>query len=43
MLVDIMLPVLFDRFPKMELTDPKDVAFQGFGFRGPINLPVILN
>ncbi len=43
MVGQILLPVLFDRFPKMKLTDPKEVIFSGFGFRGPINLPVILN
>lgn len=39
----IMLPLLFDRFPNMRLTDPADVIWRGFGFRGPINLPVTLN
>lgn len=43
MIADIMLPLLFDRFPKMELRDPGEVIFKGFGFRGPINLPVTLN
>lgn len=43
MLVDVMLPILFDRFPNMELPDPDVVEFKGFGFRGPINLPVTLN
>ncbi|MAW08133.1 MAG: cytochrome [Halobacteriovoraceae bacterium] len=38
----IILPMLFDRFPNMRLTDPKDVVWTGFGFRGPINLPVVL-
>lgn len=42
MLADIMLPMLFDRFPDMELPDPDAVRFFGFGFRGPLNLPVIL-
>ncbi|WP_417683738.1 cytochrome P450 [Roseibium sp.] len=43
MVGQILLPMLFDRFPNMKLTDPKDVIFSGFGFRGPITLPVELN
>ena len=43
MIADIMLPILFDRFPDMELPDPSVVRFRGFGFRGPVNLPVRLN
>lgn len=43
MVGQILLPALFDRFPNMKLTDPDDVIFSGFGFRGPLNLPVILN
>ncbi|WP_375261164.1 cytochrome P450 [Palleronia sp.] len=39
----IILPMLFDRFPDMRLTDPETVVWKGFGFRGPINLPVVLN
>ena len=42
MIADIMLPTLFDRFPNMRIPDPKQVDFYGFGFRGPRNLPVIL-
>ncbi len=42
-LADIMLPKLFERFPNMELTDPSVVEWRGFGFRGPINLPVKLS
>ncbi|MDG1209171.1 MAG: cytochrome P450 [Paracoccaceae bacterium] len=38
----IMLPMLFDRFPKMELASAEDVVWSGFGFRGPLNLPVRL-
>jgi len=38
----IMLPLLFERFPNMALTDPKEVIWSGFGFRGPLNLPVTL-
>ena len=43
MIADILLPKLFDRFPKMELHEPEDVVFWGFGFRGPLSLPVTLN
>lgn len=39
----IILPMLFDRFPDMRLADPDTVVWKGFGFRGPINLPVVLN
>ncbi|MEM8749166.1 MAG: cytochrome P450 [Pseudomonadota bacterium] len=42
MLADIMLPMLADRFPNMSLPDAEIVKFRGFGFRGPINLPVYL-
>nr|AAZ50510.1 VirH2 [Agrobacterium tumefaciens] len=38
----IMLPILFDRFPDMILPHPELVQWRGFGFRGPINLPVTL-
>jgi cytochrome P450 len=40
---EIMLPALFERFPNMTLPDPQAVKWRGFGFRGPINLPVTLN
>jgi hypothetical protein len=40
---EIMLPLLFDRFPNMTLERPQDVVWSGFGFRGPLNLPVTLN
>ncbi len=39
----IMLPVLFDRFPNATLPDEGAVIWRGFGFRGPITLPVLLN
>ncbi|KHA54223.1 cytochrome P450 [Sulfitobacter geojensis] len=39
----VMLPLLFDRFPNMSLPDPDAVIWRGFGFRGPIQLPVLLN
>ncbi len=42
MLAHIMLPMLFDRFPNMSLPDPAGVEFNGFAFRGPLNLPVLL-
>lgn len=38
----IMLPMLFERFPNMSLPNPDAVVWKGFGFRGPINLPVTL-
>lgn len=37
----IMLPMLFERFPNMRLPDPSAVKWRGFGFRGPINMPVV--
>lgn len=39
----IMLEMLFERFPNMSLPDPDVVLWRGFGFRGPINLPVRLS
>ena len=39
----VMLPLLFDRFPNMSLPDPDAVIWRGFGFRGPIQIPVLLN
>jgi len=42
MIADIALPMLFDRFPNMRMPDPAEVKWRGFGFRGPINLPLIL-
>lgn len=39
----IMLPMIFERFPDMELVEPEKVVWWGFGFRGPLNLPVRLN
>ncbi len=42
MIADIALPMLFNRYPKMELIQPAEVKWRGFGFRGPINLPIIL-
>jgi cytochrome P450 len=39
---DILLPMLFERFPNMKLPDPSAVRWHGFGFRGPLNLPLLL-
>lgn len=38
----IMLPMLFEHFPRIRLPDAEAVIWKGFGFRGPINLPVQL-
>jgi len=38
----IMLEALSERFPDMTLPEPETVLWRGFGFRGPINLPVKL-
>ena len=38
----VMLPMLFDRFPNMKIPDVSDVIWHGFGFRGPIQMPVLL-
>lgn len=38
----IMLQMLFEKFPNLSLPDPSAVIWQGFNFRGPINLPVKL-
>ncbi|MDJ0639008.1 MAG: cytochrome P450 [Paracoccaceae bacterium] len=38
----IFLPVLFDRFPNLSLPDPSAVVWKGFGFRGPVTLPILL-
>lgn len=43
MLCQIMLPMLFDRFPNMSLVDPASVVWYGFAFRGPLSLPVRLD
>lgn len=39
----IVLPMLFDRFPKMSLPDPSAAIFGGFAFRGLLTMPVRLN
>ncbi|MDQ7776862.1 MAG: cytochrome P450 [Paracoccus aminovorans] len=38
----VLLEMLFEHFPAMTLPDPDAVQWRGFGFRGPINLPVHL-
>lgn len=38
----IMLPMLFDRFPNMHLPNVEDVIWSGFAFRGPVRMPVYL-
>jgi len=43
MLAQILLPMLFEHFPNMTLAKPEAVKFWGFGFRGPMSLPVTLN
>lgn len=40
---ETMLPMIFERFPNMKLNRAEDVVWHGFGFRGPLNLPVTLN
>jgi cytochrome P450 len=42
MLPEIILPRLFERFPALSLPEPEAVVWKGFGFRGPINLPILL-
>jgi len=39
---EIMLPILFDRFPNMKIPDLDQVIWKGFGFRGPIQMPVLM-
>ena len=39
---DVVLPVLFERLPDMTLADSDAVVWSGVGFRGPLNLPVLL-
>lgn len=39
---EIVLPALFNRFPDMSLANPDEVVWGGFGFRGPLNLPILL-
>ncbi|MGR3709383.1 MAG: cytochrome P450 [Alterinioella nitratireducens] len=39
----IMLPMIFERFPNMSLVPDEDPNWFGFGFRGPLRLPVRLS
>ncbi|OED39730.1 cytochrome [Chromatiales bacterium (ex Bugula neritina AB1)] len=39
---EIMLPILFERFPNMRIPDLDQVVWKGFGFRGTTQLPVLL-
>lgn len=41
-IAQIMLPILFDRFPNMHVPDWDAVKWRGFGFRGPVQMPVLL-
>lgn len=40
---EVILPLLFDRFPNMSIPDESQVLWRGFGFRGPVQIPVLLN
>jgi hypothetical protein len=33
---------LFERFPNMSIPNLDDVLWRGFGFRGPVQMPVLL-
>jgi cytochrome P450 len=39
---DVMLPILFDKFPNMSIPNRDDVIWRGFGFRGPTQIPIRL-
>ena len=39
---DVMLPILFDKFPNMSISNRDDVIWRGFGFRGPTQIPIRL-
>ena len=41
-LADVMLPILFDKFPNMSIPNRDDVIWRGFGFRGPTQIPIRL-
>jgi len=43
MIGDVALPKLIERFPNMKLQDASKVIWSGFGFRGPLNVPITLN
>ncbi|QDC08426.1 cytochrome P450 [Oceanicola sp. D3] len=38
----VMLPMIFEKYPNIRLAEPEDVVWSGWGFRGPLNLPVVL-
>ncbi|MBY6155297.1 cytochrome P450 [Vannielia litorea] len=38
----VMLPMIFEKYPNIQLAEPEDVRWGGWGFRGPLNLPVVL-
>jgi len=38
----VMLPILFERFPNMSIPNLDNVLWRGFGFRGPVQMPVLL-
>lgn len=40
MVGDVALPKLFERLPELRLTDPNQVEFGGWAFRGPLKMPV---
>jgi cytochrome P450 len=39
---EIMLSILFDRFPGMQIPDPSAVSWRRFDFRGPVLLPMLM-
>lgn len=39
----ILLPMIFERFPNLQIVEPDNVKWWGFGFRGPLNLNVKMN
>lgn len=41
-IAQVMLPILFERFPNMTVPNWGDVLWRGFGFRGPVQMPVLL-
>ena len=40
LVADVALPMLFDSFPKLRLDPHAEVAFRGWAFRGPLQVPV---
>lgn len=41
-IAQVMLPILFERFPNMSIPNWDEVKWRGFGFRGPVQMPVLL-